>query len=145
MQETYINEVDIKLVEKELKGVIHSASSVGRSKGLITHFSTRIKKEDVTLLEKTDRIIISKVTQNDFEYFVVNVYAPCAEQEKILFYKNLEETIKKHIKNNELGNILCVGDFNCVLNNNLDIVSGKKHAERTVLSFNDFIAFTIEI
>ena len=139
MQETYINEVDIKLVEKELKGVIHSASSVGRSKGLITHFSTRIKKEDVTLLEKTDRIIISKVTQNDFEYFVVNVYAPCAEQEKILFYKNLEETIKKHIKNNELGNILCVGDFNCVLNNNLDIVSGNKHAERTVNSFNDFI------
>ena len=52
MQETYINDVDIKVVEKELRGVVHSASSVGRSKGLITHFSNKINKEDISLLEK---------------------------------------------------------------------------------------------
>ena len=98
MQETYINEVGIKQIEKELRGVVHSAGCVGRSKGLITHFSSKIKSENVTLLETTDRLIISKVKQNGIEYFVINVYAPCIEHDKLLFYNFLEETIKKICK-----------------------------------------------
>ena len=31
--------------------------------------------------------------------------------------------------------VIC-GDFNCVLNNDADIISGKKHAECTVVKFN---------
>ena len=139
MQETYINEVGIKQIEKELRGVVHSASCVGRSKGLITHFSSKIKSENVTLLETTDRLIISKVKQNDIEYFVINVYAPCIEHDKLLFYNFLEETIKQYVKSDQFGNIICMGDFNCVVNNSLDIISGKKHSDRTVHAFNEFI------
>ena len=139
MQETYINEADKRTIEKELNGVLHFSCSTGRSKGLITHFSKNIKEENITLLETTDRVIISKVQQPENVYFVINVYAPCAEQDKILFYKNLERKIKNLINNDKWGSILCLGDFNCVVSNELDIVSGKKHAIRTVKAFNQFL------
>ena len=39
-----------------------------------------------------------------------------------------------------LDYILVCGDFNYVFRNDLDIISGEKHAERVVLKFNDLLS-----
>ena len=36
--------------------------------------------------------------------------------------------------------ILVCGDFNCVLKNYLDIISGEENAERVVLKFNNLLS-----
>ena len=36
------------------------------------------------------------------------------------------------------GKIICLGDFNTVRDNKLDIISGTLHAQRTIDAFNEF-------
>ena len=43
---------------------------------------------------------------------------------------NSDEIIKE--------NIICLGDFNIVADNSLDIISGSPHSERTIKEFSNF-------
>ena len=54
---------------------------------------------------------------------------------KGIFLHNLYEHINTL---NSVYQIVC-GDFNCVLDNELDIISGDQHNTRDVNKFNDFV------
>ena len=44
------------------------------------------------------------------------------------------------LSNIEADHLVICGDFNCVLDNKLDILSGEKHTENIVKVFNDFVS-----
>ena len=46
--------------------------------------------------------------------------------------------LQREISDLTYESILICGDFNCVLDNTIDIISGDKHNSELVKSFNDF-------
>ena len=54
---------------------------------------------------------------------------------RVIFLNNLYEHINTL---NSVYQIVC-GDFNCVLDNERDIISGDQHNARNVHKFNDFV------
>jgi hypothetical protein len=83
----------------------------------------------------SDRLIIIKVTTGNKETAIVNAYAPCNLTATTDFILNLTEVV------NELEceeKVIC-GDFNAVMSNDLDIISGEKHSTALVQLFNNFV------
>ena len=61
LQETCLKHEDLGQIEREWAGVIHQAPGSNKSKGLLTLFSNKIKKEDIKLIKSSDRFIISEL------------------------------------------------------------------------------------
>ena len=131
LQETYLSSNDMLQVEREMGGIVHYSKADGRSKGLITYFDKSLQVENIALLVKTDRIIVSSVTIDGHVMHIINIYAPCIENEKNLFLKEISNIINTHIPPECINNIICLGDFNMVISNTLDIVSGGQHPKVT--------------
>ena len=140
LQETYLNNDEIRKFERELNLPYHYSSGVGRSKGIITAFSKKIDSKHTTLVHKTDRLLLSKIRMNDNFFYILNVYAPCTDAAKVTFFSNLKPIIEQYIPLEDRQNIICLGDFNTVRNNDLDIISGKPHSKRTIDAFNEFVS-----
>jgi len=57
------------------------------------------------------------------------------KQKKNAFFQELTNVMQ----NLHFDDIVLCGDFNCVLNNDSDIISGENHAQGTVTKFNDVL------
>ena len=57
------------------------------------------------------------------------------KQKKNAFFQELTNVMQ----NMHFDDIVLCGDFNCVLNNDSDIISGENHAQGTVTKFNDVL------
>ena len=133
LQETYISEDDKKLWEMEWGGQIFFSSGSKRSLGQVI----LIKKDmqfEVKFIYKSARIITISFESTQGTIFLINAYAPNAPNEKHEFFLNL----LNHLNQLEGEKILC-GDFNCVLDNKYDIVSGESHRQCDVNCFKDLI------
>ena len=141
LQETYIkNETEFNEIVNQWTGVVHYTPGTVRSKGLITLFNPKfeVKDNDIRLIYRSDRLIISSITLDNETLFIVNVYCPCKDQEKIEFLGCLYSDIKRFVADEFLSNIICLGDFNIALQDS-DIVAGQPHREAVRQSLNDFI------
>ena len=140
LQETYLTESNIKEIRSEWGGALHFSSAVGRSKGLLTLFKRHINPDSITLLHSCDRILISTLRNFDEVIYIVNIYGPCNEGEKPSFLKYFEKIMEEtiHLEVN-VDNVICMGDFNMVLNNQLDVIAGAPHSHKTVDLFNTCI------
>ena len=94
-----------------------------------------IKKDfayDFIVTYKSDRILtVSCETENGTVHFV-NIYAPNISSEKTDFFRALTD----HLDQLDGEKIVC-GDFNCVLDNKLDITSGNIHKVSDVMMFQN--------
>ena len=138
LQETYLNEEEIKKFEKEMNLLYHHSCGIGRSKGLITVFSKNLDYKNIDLIFKSNRVLISKLFINSKTFYIINIYAPCTDNDKITFFEELRKIIEDNIHSDDWGKIICLGDFNTVRDNKLDIISGTLHAQRTIDAFNEF-------
>ena len=139
LQETHITEKDLDMIRKEWGGLVHESIGTNRSKGLLTLFDKSLHYEDTEIIEKTERMIISATTIHHQRYFIINIYSPCVENEKERFFRTAEKIIRDKINTQNQENIICLGDFNNVLNNDLDIISGQRHSRKSVDSFKHFV------
>jgi exonuclease III len=120
---------------------INSGAS-NRSKGLMFLISKKFKQyyEKITVVHSDDRIFIIRIEENKDKAFLwANIYAPCISGEKVVFFQQALDIIKKIKDTHENEPLVCMGDFNCVLNNELDIISGEKHPVAHLKEFNNFI------
>ena len=63
---------------------------------------------------------------------ILNAYARHDIRQKCTFFEKLTDVINSlHV-----DHVVMAGDFNCVLDNDMDIISGEKHADNTVSTFN---------
>ena len=110
------------------------------SKGLLTYFSKRITEMFlIKPLFNDDRMIISLLEGIDRNLVLANVYAPCNTKEKIIFFEKLNNIISSVCYNIANYHLIVLGDFNSVMDNDLDIISGDQHSQILVAKFNNFI------
>ena len=139
LQETHISdELEIRSLAKLWGGSVHYSPGSNRSKGLITLFHPRFKETDTQVIFHTDRFLISSVLIDNLTFFVINVYSPCIEREKLSFLNSLAADFLSHLGVELEGNVICMGDFNIALHD-LDIVSGSPHAPEIRNALRDFM------
>ena len=136
IQEAYLLQQDRHLISLEWGSHFHLVEGTKRSKGLVTLFSDKIKESHVIF--SNDRIIISSVKFGNEAITIINIYAPCDDKEKILFFQHIARVMEENnlIDN---GNIIILGDTNTVLSNSLDIIAGNPHSKKTVKEFKQFV------
>ena len=135
LQEMHLMHNDLHLAKNNWGGHIEYAAGTNRSKGIGLLFSKKFESEQIDKLFSNDRILLIKVKLKSCDLFFCNVYAPTVDSEKINFYIDFYDVITAKIGEENLDKLICLGDFNAVIDNNLDIISGLKHKKEVVNSF----------
>ena len=112
----------------------HVAGS-SNSKGLIILLREKMGEGDVQVVFKRERILVLKMSFGNFNFYLMNLYAPNTKKEKILFFNEMYYVLDK-LKSDDV--FIC-GDFNMVYDNARDIISGQPHDEEVVKRFKNWI------
>ena len=140
LQETHFSEIDTSIIENEWGQNFHYSAGTNRSKGLITLFSNNIPINQTSCLLAENRVLISSINLDPEPIIIVNIYGPNSDKEKSIFLNNIQSIVDDSCHDGVLGkNLVILGDFNVVLNNDLDIISGLPHSKHTVDNFNSLI------
>ena len=126
LQECHASKKDIVVWERQWGGKMFFQEGTGSSRGEIImiskHFSGTVNLEICQ-----DRLVVVTIQSGSYNFTLANVYAPNKKPDKVRFFN-----ILKKILSNYKTNIILMGDFNCVRNNELDIISGHPHNEMEI-------------
>ena len=136
LQETHLEKADFDTFRSKWHGPIIFKEGTSHSKGSCILFNSYFKEEQLELLLMNDRVLLCSYKLGKEILYFCNIYAPNDSAGKIRFFYNLKNQLSPHIENIALKKLIIMGDFNCVLNNKLDIVTGKPHPVDTVKAFN---------
>ena len=140
LQETHLTETDIHIIENEWGKNFHFSAGTNRSKGLITLFSNNIPINETSCLLAENRVLISSLKHKPEPLTIANIYGPNSDKDKAIFLNSIQPIMDQVCNNNTQGdNIVLLGDFNVVLDNELDIISGLPHSKHTVENFNSVL------
>ena len=140
LQETHFVKSDYdSFMKANWKGPIIYSEGTAHSKGICILFDKIFADENVNILFSNDRFILCSLKVGSEKIYIGNVYAPNNDKEKITFYNRLERLIKEHLSEDQQKYLIVMGDFNCVMDKNKDIVSGKPHPPETIQSLNSFV------
>ena len=140
LQETHLIEQDYENYLNHIwQGPIVYAEGTSHSKGLCIMFDSYFKVNDISRIFYNDRILLCSFKVGDEIFFICNIYAPNDPRQKKQFFNSLKDIVKTHLNDYQLQNTIFLGDFNCVLNNRLDIISGEPHSNDLVKSFNSLL------
>ena len=135
LQETHITARDVIVWEKQWGGRIFFNEGTNRSKGEVILVSKQFAGE-VNIEMNCNRTLVISIFYGEHELTVANVYAPNDAREKISFFKTLKDLLYDY---SGKPLILC-GDFNCVVQNEIDVISGLPHRESEINEFNKLIS-----
>ena len=125
LQETFITKDLAAAWKKQWQGNFYFHAGSSHSQGLVTLVNKNLTMDrEPDLLLSEERIIALKVYYEGSMLVIINIYAPNKKQQKIIFFQQLHNFLDT--LHNE-SNIIIAGDFNTVLNNELDIISGLPH------------------
>ncbi len=128
---------DDELWSKQWGGNMYASYGTVHSKGLLILVNRNSSLENVQLIINTDRVIAITFECQQKKLNVINVHAPNHDGEKPDFLSQLEN----HVLHIDPGDgYVIAGDFNMVLNNNLDIISGKHHDYKIVELFGTMLS-----
>ena len=139
IQDTHLTASDEYLIKKEWHGDFHFSKGTNKQNGLLTLFNKNTVSNIDELLLSSDRILISQITVEELTLFIINIYGPCNLQEKKKFLETLNNEVTSIYKKFTSDNIIVCGDFNIVINNDLDIISGNPHHSSIVTNFKNRI------
>ena len=134
IQESYVTDDIIETWKKEWGGEIKFSQGTNHSKGQLILIKKNFPYK-WSVFKMAPRVIAIKIQEDALESIIFNVYAPNSSSELKQFYSDLTETINC----TEAQRKIVCGDFNCVLDNNVDVISGEPHQACIVNSFNDFV------
>ena len=134
LQETYITNQKANTWKSDWNGLFFYTPGTNSSKGLITLIKNDFMKNTVVFY-KSERILGIKGTLDNEDYFFINVYGPNVKAERQNFMNELYNVTSKCTSHK----VIIGGDFNIVLDNNLDIVSGAQHDQTTVFNFRKWV------
>ena len=114
----------LKCGKKEWGGEFYFTPGNCHSNGLITLINSKCNVDKAASVILQDRILAVSLSLEGQDVTIFNVYGPNADKDKLNFIKELQ----KHIEEVPSSHKLVVsGDFNMVLSNQLDIISGCPH------------------
>ena len=126
LQETHSKSEDETIWTKEWGGEIVFSHGSSSSRGACIMFAPNMEYNiNDKYLDPQGRFVILNVTINDVKLTLANIYGPNNDDDK--FFLDIFENIE--LMGND--NRIIGGDFNCVLDNNLDKRGGKPtHAHK---------------
>jgi len=132
LQESYITKNVYEQWKKEWGGdmIYCEGTNHGRGQLILIRKQFPYEWEVETIHE---RILSVKIKTDNKHIGIFNIYAPCSLKETKEFFNYVKNTVN----NCEFDMKIVCGDFNAVLSNDLDIISGEKHSASLVKSFND--------
>lgn len=127
IQEAYITDEDVTQWQLEWGGKLFAVPHTNRSRGLVILLKENMNIKHVEIIDlpdTADRIQMVMFEFGDRSFCMINVYAPNDEVQKIAFFKKLKEIVCKNVDQDKYD-IILGGDFNAVLDNSMDNISGK--------------------
>ena len=82
LQETYLTNADLNILQKEWPGTIHLSAGTRRSKGLITIFDKKKEEKNIKRIDSKERYIMSEIKLGERSIMDINPYASCDDKEK---------------------------------------------------------------
>ena len=134
LQESYITDEVTGQWKKEWGGDLVYTVGTARSKGQLVLIRKNLPY-NWQVVTANQRLIIIKVKTDLGDIIICNAYAPNTDKDIDSF---LMET-SSLLNNSGIDRLIVCGDFNTVLDNNRDIISGDKHSDRSVETFNNFV------
>ena len=131
LQETYVTDDVIEQWKKEWGGELIYYEGTKHGKGQII-LLRKYFPFDWSIEHIEDRILIIRI-KADKDIAVFNIYAPCDRKETIDFFNYTQNIVNECEADFK---VLC-GDFNAVMCNENDIISGRKHPASLVEAFNN--------
>ena len=138
LQETYITNEVAANWKNEWNGELYFHSGTSNSKGQIILLNKNIDMDkEPSVIQCNERLIALDISVDGIRYFIINIYAPNKKQEKVIFYNYLNTFLNS--LDSDIKTIIC-GDFNTVLDNKLDIISGLPHDKKEIENFNSLLS-----
>ena len=134
IQESHVTKDVIESWRKEWGGEIIYYEGTSHSKGQLILLKKNFSYE-YSIEKQSPRIVAIRINDEAKETCIFNIYAPNCSTENSIFFQELTEAVQDV----DVPRKIVCGDFNCVLNNKLDIISGEYHQEHLVKKFNDFV------
>ena len=69
-----------------------------------------------------------------------NKYAPNDNKSKKTFFNSLQNILETNLSEQQLKRTLFLDDFNCVVYNKIDIISGELHSTEVIKCFNNLLS-----
>ena len=135
LQECHITHETAKIWQNEWSGGFHYHPDASSSGGLIILLNKRFSANNVIELKINKRILGVNFEFDDKVFFVYNIYAPSKTDQRQSFLEQLPDFLSPFDENHI--NLIC-GDFNNLLDNNMDNIHGAPHPTKNVNSFNLF-------
>ena len=139
LQETHLLETDYYNINQAWEGKVLYAEGTRKSKGLCILFSKKIAEENIETIFTSDRFLLCAIKIGNEIFYFGNAYAPNNNIEKLAFFEQLSKNIRNKIEDHQRNRLFLMGDFNCVLDNEKDIISGFPHSKDTVSKLNSFL------
>lgn len=135
IQEAHINKRDVRIWEKQWGGkIIYNEENDLDQREIILISKNFIGSVKVEICQ--ERLLIVSLKNGDDDLTIVNVYAPNEPREKIRFFNVLQGILGKYADKK----MIMTGDFNCVLNAQIDVIAGRPHGKSEVEQFNNTVS-----
>ena len=112
LQETYSSKETAKIWETEWGGKVLYNHGSSHSKGVMILLNPKLDYQiDEEVRDKNGRFLSAKITLDNCQIVLANVYAPNDINQQVLFFKELQKLLGKFAQ--EM--MIIGGDFNCAL------------------------------
>ena len=139
LQECYITPENSNLWSREWNGEFFFVCGTSHSKGLIILINQYFQFSELTEIQINERIIGISFKTLDHFFVIFNIYAPSKTEERVPFIQNLPALLNLNSFPQNAFILLC-GDFNMIMDNNLDVLGGSPHPLQEINCFNSFIS-----
>jgi exonuclease III len=137
VQEAYITQSDVETWKKEWGGELLFVEGTSHSKGQIILINKQCMSNDLTILHQSDRVLALSMQLDDQQLAIINVYSPSIQSEKTGFLEEISRVFDSLPACTD--HTLLLGDFNMVMDNKLDVISGNGHSKSEIQQFNNTI------
>ena len=136
LQDTHLIQIEENNLKLEWSGPCFFAEGTNNSKGMCIMFNKDFMSNQISIIYKNDRVLLCSLNIGAETFFICNIYAPNEVPHKKLFYRTLISIIRDNLDEQQQKHLFLVGDFNCVMNNSLDVISGHPHSVDAVKCLN---------
>ncbi|KAL9979395.1 hypothetical protein ACROYT_G017054 [Oculina patagonica] len=111
-KETYSSNETAKIWETEWGGKVLFNHGTYHSRGVMILFNPKLDCQiDEVVRDKNGRFLSTKITLDDCQIVLTNVYAPNDTNQQVLFFKEIQKSLSKFAQEK----FIIGGDFNCAL------------------------------
>ena len=137
LQETYILQTDINNWTRQWNGKLYATPCTTHSMGNVILMSKHFDVSEVEYTVINSRLQVLSFSAKDETFNVINCYGPCDDADKNDYLEQFKDVCSQC--SSDVCKIIALGDFNMMLDNEVDNVAGLPHDGEIVRQFNSAV------